>query len=132
VVDISSTETAATAGRKVLVADDDHEFREALTEILALEGWNVLQARDGKEALDHARNMDPDVLLLDHRMPALTGAEVVRRLRADGVPVPVVFVSAAEELEELAASVGVACRLRKPFGLDELAAMLHRALNGLC
>lgn len=118
--------------RKVLVADDDDEFREALVEIISSEGWHVWQARDGEEALQHTLELQPDVLVLDHRMPALTGAEVVKHLRAKGIRVPVVFVTAAHEIAEIASSVGVRCHLRKPFGFDELAEVLKRAAQGGC
>lgn len=117
---------------KVLVADDDDEFREALAEIISLEGWQVRQARDGEEAVDSVLEWQPDILVLDQRMPALSGVEVVRRLRADGIGIPVVFVTAAHEIAELASSVGVRCHLRKPFGIDELAEMLNRAVRGCC
>lgn len=117
---------------RVLVADDDEEFREAIAEIIAMEGWSVLQARDGEEALDFALRLRPDVVVLDHRMPTLTGVEVVQRLRAERVRLPVVMISASYELEELAKSVGVLCHLRKPFGLDELSELLVRAIRGEC
>lgn len=117
---------------KVLVADDDDEFREALVEIIAAEGWHVWQARNGEEALQHTLELQPDVLVLDHRMPALTGAEVVERLRAENIQTPVVFVTAAHEIAEIASSVGVRCHLRKPFGFDELAEVLRRAAQGCC
>lgn len=118
---------------KVLVADDDDEFREALVDIIASEGWHVVwQARDGEEALQHTLDLQPDILVLDHRMPVLTGAQVVERLRAKGIQVPVVFVTAAHEISEIASSVGVRCHLRKPFGFDELAEILRRAAQGRC
>lgn len=117
---------------RVLVADDDDEFREALAEIITLEGWQVWQARNGEEALRSALELRPDVLVLDQRMPSLSGVEVVRRLRAEGSRVPVVFVTASHEIEELALSVDVRCHLRKPFGFDELADMLQRAAQGRC
>lgn len=117
---------------RALIADDDNEFRTALAEIIAIEGWEVLQATNGNEAFEFARTHRPSVLLLDQRMPALTGTEVVQRLRADGVDIPTVLVSAAYEIEELAASVGVTHYLRKPFGLDELLETLNRAVQRLC
>ncbi len=116
----------------VLVADDDDEFRRAVAEIIALEGWHVWEAADGEEALVCASKLQPDVIVLDHRMPRLTGSEVIQRLRDTGNQVPVVFVSAAYELKDLALSVGVNCHLRKPFGVDDLVAMLKRALRGKC
>lgn len=119
-------------GRTVVVADDDDEFRQALAEIVELDGWRVWQARDGQEALDCTLKLRPNVLVLDHRMPTLTGVEVVQRLREARIGVPVVFVTAAYEIEELAASVGVLCRLRKPFGFDDLSRILERARQGDC
>lgn len=116
----------------VLIADDDDEFREAMAEIIASEGWQVWQARDGEEAVRCTLSLRPDVLVLDQRMPAMTGVEVVRRLRDEGIRIPVVFVSAAHEIRELAASIGVRCHLRKPFGFDELTEMLRRATRGNC
>ncbi|HJV86074.1 MAG TPA: response regulator [Noviherbaspirillum sp.] len=116
----------------VLVADDDDEFRQALAEIIALEGWHVWEASDGEEALVCASKVKPDVVVLDHRMPRLTGAEVIRRLRDSGNRVPVVLVSAAYEIRDLALSVGVNCHLRKPFGVDDLIILMKKALQGKC
>lgn len=121
-----------TEAANVLIADDDDEFREAVAEIVASEGWQVWQARDGEEAVRCTLKLRPDVLILDQRMPAMTGVEVVRRLRKEGIGTPVVFVSAAHEIVELAASVGVRCHLRKPFGFDELTEALKRAAQGRC
>lgn len=115
-----------------VVADDDDEFRQALTEIIELEGWHVWQASNGEEAVDYATRLQPDVLVLDHRMPRLTGVEVVQRLRRKGVQVPVVFVSAAHEVKALASSVGVSCHLRKPFGIEDLVTLMKKALRGQC
>ena len=119
-------------GATVLVADDDDEFRQVLAEIIALEGWHVWEASDGEEALACASELQPDVLVLDHRMPRLTGVEVVQRLRNTGNRVPVVFVSAAYEVQDLAVSVGVFCHLRKPFGVDDLITLMKSALQGKC
>lgn len=116
----------------VLIADDDDEFRQALVEIITLEGWHVWEASDGEKALACASKLQPDVLVLDHRMPRLTGAEVVQRLRDTGDRVPVVFVSAAYEIKDLALSVGVSCHLRKPFGVDDLITLMKKALQGKC
>lgn len=131
-LEFTDKSTSSPVRRTILVADDDDEFRRALAEIIALDGWEVFEASDGEEALDRTRSLRPDLLLLDQRMPALTGTEVVQQLRADGNRTPVVFVTAAYEIEELAASIRVPCHLRKPFGLGELTEMLNRAVQGLC
>lgn len=115
-----------------LVADDDQEFRQAMAEIIAMDGWHVWEAVDGEEALHFAGKYKPDVIVLDHRMPRLTGAEVIQQMRNCGVNVPVVFVSAAQELHDVASSVGIKCHLMKPFGIDELLELMRRALSGQC
>lgn len=115
-----------------LVADDDDEFRQALAEIIAMDGWHVWEASDGEETIHCVGKLRPDVLVLDQRMPRLTGSEVIRRLRDGGVNVPVVFVSASHEISDLASSAGVKCHLMKPFGIDELLALMRRALHGQC
>ncbi|HEY0846456.1 MAG TPA: response regulator [Noviherbaspirillum sp.] len=115
-----------------LVADDDHEFRQAVAEIIAMDGWHVWEAVDGEEALHFAGKLKPDVIVLDHRMPRLTGAEVIQQMRDGGIDVPVVFVSAAHELHDVATTAGIKCHLMKPFGIDELLALMRRALHGHC
>lgn len=125
---------SAGTGQKVtaLVADDDAEFRQAMVEVIAMDGWHVLEAADGVEAVHFTGKFRPDVLVLDHRMPRMTGTEVIQHLRKVGLNVPVVFVSAAHEVRELAAGAGVSCHLMKPFGIDELLALMRRALQGHC
>lgn len=115
-----------------LVADDDHEFRQAIVEIIALDGWDVQEATNGEEVLQFVDKYNPDVLVLDHRMPRLTGAEVIQRMRECGIHIPVVFVSAAQEIHDVAANVGMKCLLMKPFGIEELLDLMHRARSGHC
>jgi FixJ family two-component response regulator len=115
----------------VLVADGDDDIREAICEVLAEEnGWNVLGAKDGPEALALAIEKRPGVLILDHGMPGMTGGEVVRALDAAGLKVPVVLLAAAAEVRGLAESLGIAYFLGKPFGFDQLTAVVIRALGG--
>lgn len=124
--------SAQTRRLTALVADDDGDFRQAMAEIIAMDGWHVLEAADGEEAVHIVGTSKPDVLVLDHRMPKMTGAQVIHHLRNVGVHVPVVFVSAAYELREIAAGAGVRCHLTKPFGIDELLTLMRRALDGHC
>jgi len=129
---MSRTSSDTDFPRRVLVADDDDEFRCAVADLIELDGWCVCQASDGRQALDCARELRPDVLLIDHRMPGLTGVEVVRKLRAERILVPVVMVSAAHDLDDLADAAGIPCRLLKPFSFDELGGVLRRAVRGRC
>src|SRR5919201_504180 len=66
----------------ILIADDDHKITDMLRRTLSYEGYGVLTAADGKEALAQAQAHHPDVVVLDWMMPGLSGLEVARRLRA--------------------------------------------------
>lgn len=114
----------------ILVADDDDEMREMISEVLIEEnGWHVLQARNGEEALRMALSEQPHALILDQRMPGLTGIEVIHALRSEGVSFPVVLITAVREVRELAESHGIEHFLMKPFGYDQLTALVTKALT---
>ena len=112
----------------ILVADDDDDVRESLIDIIETAGWHAVAARDGEEALSQVRAAEPHVVVIDYRMPGMSGTEVIRALREQEVQVPVILITAAGELEELAREAGVRSYLCKPFGIDELIAALRRAL----
>lgn len=110
----------------VLIADDDADIREALADSLADEGWRVVQARDGQEALDMMMDAAFDAVLLDNRMPKLTGSEAYAQLLARGRRAPVIMITAATEAETLARSLGIEHFLAKPFAFDDLLGTLKR------
>lgn len=116
----------------VLLADDDDELREALADLLELEGWSVLQARDGREAVGLAVRQPVAVVVLDYRMPRMNGAEAVRTMRQQGQAPPTILISAARDCVSLASELGLACWLGKPFAATELVSMVRRALTGAC
>jgi two-component system response regulator (stage 0 sporulation protein F) len=113
----------------VLIADDDEDIRATLADLIANEGWRVAEARDGEQALEMVLDHAPDVLVLDQRMPGLTGAEVFHTLRARGVLVPVVLVTADRAARELAESLGIRFFLKKPFDVDDLLRMMDQAVE---
>lgn len=114
----------------VLVADDDDDIRRAIVEVLEEEQFQTVEARNGDEVLELVASSKPHVIVLDHRMPGRTGADVVRELRAEGSSIPIVFMTAGKERQLF--ELGLGCFLRKPFGIEELVAMVHRALEGDC
>ena len=121
--------TGAARRAVVLVADDDDDVRSALGDLLAgTLGCERVEARDGIEALAALRAGGIDAVLLDHRMPGLTGAEVVRQLRVEGITTPVVLMTAASDVRRLAEELGLPLWLGKPFGLDQLLDQVERAL----
>lgn len=123
--------TAKSERRKILIADDDADNRTLLSFILEQEGWAVFQACNGKEALEKAIQSHPDVLILDNRMPGLTGVEVYQQLKAQGVNLGVVFATAYGELSELAKSLNLAHFVHKPFDIPELLACIESAYQDL-
>jgi DNA-binding response OmpR family regulator len=111
----------------VLVVDDDRGIREALRRGLALEGFVVRDAPDGAAALEEIAARPPAIVLLDVAMPGLSGVEVVRRLREDGMTLPVCMLSARDEVDDRVAGLaaGADDYVVKPFSVAELAARLH-------
>jgi CheY-like chemotaxis protein len=103
------------ASGTVLVVDDDAEIRDALCALLQHEGYTVVRAENGAQALEQLRRVHPSVMLLDLMMPVMSGWEVLEALEESGElkDVKVVVVSA------MTAPFARAC-LRKPVDLDEL------------
>ena len=112
---------------EVLVADDDRGVRQALHRGLSLEGFTVQEAVDGHDALDRIARRVPDVIVLDVVMPGLDGVTTVRRLREDGITIPVCMLSARDEVDDRVAGLaaGADDYVVKPFSVAELAARLH-------
>lgn len=95
--------TAAAESRVVLVADDDDDIRELTEFQLESEGYDVISATDGKQALALAREVIPDACVLDIHMPGLQGHEVLREMRSDVMTksIPVMLVTATMDLRSL-------------------------------
>lgn len=110
----------------VLVVDDDTSILDTVTAILTGEGYDVVSAASGQEALDEIARKRPTVILLDMRMPVMDGWAVARALRGQGIAVPIVVMTAAESAKRWADEVGAEGYLAKPFGLDELLATVER------
>lgn len=79
---------------RLLVVDDDVSVGKLLRAIFESEGWEVAHAGSGEECLTIVRATPPDVIILDHMMPGLTGIETARQLRSDGFEKPIVLFSA--------------------------------------
>jgi len=115
----------------VLVVDDEATVRQALERALRLEGFAVSTAAGGRAALEEVEARPPAVVVLDVMMPDLDGVSVVRRMRADGVDVPVCILSARDEVDDRVAGLqaGADDYLVKPFALAELTARLNALLR---
>ncbi|MDO3408798.1 response regulator transcription factor [Saccharibacillus sp. CPCC 101409] len=115
----------------ILVVDDDEKIISMLRRGLAFEGYEVHTAPNGAEGLKLMRSTDPDLLVLDVMMPELDGFEVVRRLREAGSGVPVLMLTAKDELENRVKGLdlGADDYLVKPFALEELLARVRALLR---
>ncbi|MEA2350428.1 MAG: two-component system, OmpR family, response regulator MprA [Thermoleophilaceae bacterium] len=115
----------------VLVVDDDASVRQALERALSLEGFAVATAAGGQAALASVAERPPAVMVLDVTMPDLDGVSVVRKLRAEGIDVPVCILSARDEVTDRVAGLqaGADDYLVKPFAIAELSARLHALLR---
>ena len=119
-----------SVGRRVLVADDVAAVRAFLQLALTEQGYEVVLAADGGTALQLAREMRPDVILLDWVMPRMNGAQVLRALRRDPQlrQVPVILMTGSVGVDEITSEFGVRWVLEKPFGIDDLFETLEDAL----
>jgi len=115
----------------VLLVDDDAPIRRMLERTLAAEGYAVAAVADGGSALAQVERSVPDVIVLDVAMPGLDGLSVTRRLRAKGLPVPILLLTARDAISERVAGLdaGADDYLVKPFDVDELTARVRALLR---
>ncbi|MNO15575.1 Response regulator MprA [compost metagenome] len=115
----------------ILVIDDDEKITSMLRRGLAFEGYDVYTAPNGAEGLSMMMSADPDLIILDVMMPKVDGFEVCRRLREGGSTVPVLMLTAKDEVENRVKGLdlGADDYLVKPFALEELLARVRALLR---
>ncbi|MEK7116910.1 MAG: response regulator [Patescibacteria group bacterium] len=93
--------------KKVLVVDDDENLRLALTDKLGLEGFEVIEAKNGQEGLEKALEIHPDIILLDVMMPVMNGLDMLKELRTDdwGKKAEVIMLTVLENAESVAEAI---------------------------
>jgi DNA-binding response OmpR family regulator len=115
---------------RVMVVEDDDTIRQLITVNLELEGFDVVTATDGQDALDRVKDAAPDVVTLDVMMPRVDGWETALRLRADAATahIKVVLLSARAQGRPAARGreIGVDAYLTKPFDPDQLIEIVRR------
>jgi two-component system OmpR family response regulator len=109
---------------RVLVVDDEPSIVDAVATVLGYEGFSVEQVTSGRRALQRIQDERFDLIILDVMLPDLDGFEVTRRMRQDGIDVPVLFLTAKGDVEDLVTGLGVGGDdyVAKPFSLAEVVA----------
>jgi DNA-binding response OmpR family regulator len=115
----------------VLVIDDDQSLRDTLGIMLEREGFQPVLASDGRAGFQQAIALKPRLILVDLRMPRLSGAEVCKQLRARGMKTPMIVLSAnADEMDKVQLlEIGADDYIVKPFGVRELLARIRAVLR---
>jgi len=120
------------SARRILIADDDPLLRALLVHRLSADGYEILTAEDGAQALAMIRDQRPDLIVLDALMPVMDGFEVLRRLKSgDVTDAPVIMLTALKREQDIvgALQLGAADYLVKPFIPDELGQRIRRLLQ---
>lgn len=113
----------------ILIVEDEPGLQEAYALIFELEGYHVIRANDGREALAHLSLMRPDVILTDYMMPRMNGLEMIGRIRSDAqsADIPILLTSAAlpHHVDKSAADAFLA----KPIGISQLLSTVETLLG---
>jgi DNA-binding response OmpR family regulator len=117
--------------QKILVVDDDAELRETVSILLEREGFTPIQAVDGQSGLGQALSLKPTLMLVDLRLPGLSGIELCKEVRANRLPIPIIVLSAVrDEVDKvLLLEIGADDYVVKPFGTRELLARIRAVLR---
>lgn len=115
----------------ILVIDDDDSLRDTIGLMLEQEGYRVHLAADGREGYERSLTLRPDLILVDLRLPGMSGVEICRQLRSDKVQTPIIVLSAVgDEIDKvLLLEIGADDYVTKPFGRRELMARMRAVLR---
>lgn len=116
---------------RILIIEDDENVRDAVRMVLETAGYQVGEALNGAEGLSRFREGGWALVILDHRMPEMSGLEVLRRIHEADPNLPVVMVTAVDTVEMGAEALGAGARgfLTKPISVSELRAVVRDALS---
>lgn len=118
---------------KILIAEDDKDIRELIVLTLQFHGFDVVSAEDGQAAVEKAPTDEFDLILMDVRMPRMTGYEACAKLKQMEATrdIPIIFLSAKGQEAEIATGLqaGAADYVLKPFAPDQLVATINKVLK---
>jgi DNA-binding response OmpR family regulator len=118
-------------GDRILIVEDDHAVQKALRRLFEAEGYSVQIASDGNMAVEHFKSVAPSAVVLDLRLPGLSGREVCREFKQHAPAVPIIVLSAASDVSDkvLMLELGADDYVTKPFSPRELLARMRVALR---
>ncbi|MDR1701798.1 MAG: response regulator [Sporomusaceae bacterium] len=121
-----------THQQKILIVDDQPGIRRLLTEVLTAEGYDVLAAANGFDALNLAAENKPDVILMDMNMPGMNGMDALKEIERKGYQGRVIMMTAYGEIATVKEimSTGTRSYITKPFDINLLLEMIQQALEG--
>jgi DNA-binding response OmpR family regulator len=116
---------------RILLVEDDIKLAGFIEEELILEGYQVTVAANGLDGLTIARNIQPDLLILDWMLPGISGLDLCLRLRSTGIQVPIIMLTAKDEIPDRVAGLnaGADDYVTKPFSIEELLARVKTRLR---
>lgn len=117
--------------KKILIVDDQFGIRVLLQEVLQREGYAIFQAPNGPTALELVRTENPDLVLLDMKIPGMDGLEILRNIRKLELDTKVIMMTAYGELDLIqeAMEMGALAHFTKPFDIDELRQAVNAQLH---
>lgn len=115
----------------ILLVEDDPKLAEFIATELSLEGYRVSVAQNGMDGLSMARDVQPNLLILDWMLPGISGLDLCLRLRKTGVQVPIIMLTARDEIPDRVAGLnaGADDYVTKPFSIEELLARVKARLR---
>ena len=115
----------------ILIVEDEVKLARFVELELSAEGYAITVAHDGLNALTIARESNPDMILLDWMLPGMSGVEICRRLRSTGSKVPIIFLTARDEISDRVAGLDAGANdyVVKPFSIEELLARIRAHLR---
>lgn len=123
------TSTNTQHAHRILVVDDDESIRELITLALEDDGHEVIGAPEGETALGMIAEVQPDIILLDNRMPVMDGREFARRYQElETRTAALIILTAVDDPEKTAAEMGADGYLPKPFDLNDLTRVVNQYL----
>jgi two-component system, response regulator, stage 0 sporulation protein F len=114
--------SAVMQDKKLLIVDDQYGIRVLLYEVFGKEGYQTLQAANGKQALDIVKKDSPDLVILDMKIPGMDGLEILKEIKKMNTDIKVIMMTAYGELDMIkeATELGAITHFTKPFDIDEL------------